>query len=52
MNTTIEESSSKAVEGMAVSSALREEFKTTLKVTAYAGLGFGSIKVSKKSVRI
>ena len=35
---------------MAVSPALREEFKTTLKVTAYVGLSLGSIKASEKLV--
>ena len=50
MDTTIEESSSKAVEGMAVSPSLREEFKTTLKVSAYTTLCAGSIKASKKLV--
>ena len=48
VDTTIEESSSKTVEDMAVSPALREELKTTLKVTAYVGLSLGSIKAAKK----
>jgi len=50
IDTTIEESSSKAVEGMAVSPALREEFKTTLRVGAYVTLCAGSVKASKKLV--
>ena len=33
---------------MAVSPALREEVKTTLKVTAYVGFSLGSIKAAKK----
>ncbi len=33
---------------MAVSPALREEFRTTLKVTAYVGLSLGSVKAAKK----
>ncbi len=48
IDTTIEESTSKAVEGMAVSPTLREEFKTTLKVSAYTTLCAGSIKAAKK----
>ena len=48
IDTTIEESTSKTVEGMAVSPTLREEFKTTLKVTAYVGLSLGSVKAAKK----
>lgn len=48
IDTTIEESSSKTVEGMAVSPTLREEFKTTLKVSAYTTLCAGSIKAAKK----
>ena len=50
IDTTIEETSSKTVENMAVSPAVKEEFKTTLKVSAYVGLGFGSIKASKELV--
>jgi hypothetical protein len=50
IDTTIEKSSSKAVEGMAVSPALREEFKTTLRVGAYVTLCAGSVKASKKLV--
>jgi len=41
INTTIEESNSKAVKGTAVSPIPRDGFKTMLKVSACAGLGFG-----------
>ncbi len=52
IDTMIEGTTSKVVEGMEVSQVLRKEFQTTLNVGACIGLCVGSVKAGKEATRI